>query len=262
MKNKYDGYQLYKNIAVVIFIVINFAVIVFLQTRTVSKFQQGHALSRFSQEKNEQILFLNLTQWLPRLGFENIIADWIYLNFIQYFGDTSAREITGYDLSSDFFQKIIELDPRFVNSYLLLEPATTLFAGKPEKSVEIMSKGVKSLSPSIPNAYLVWIYKAVDELLFLKEAKAAQKSYKIAAEWALKNKDQLSQQIGRQAKETALFLNRNPNSNNAQISSWLMILSNAKDKKTAQLALDKIRSLGGDVKIEGNKLSVKFPQEN
>ena len=36
---------------------------------------------------------------LPSFGFDNLIADWTFLKFLQYFGDDEARDVTGYDLA-------------------------------------------------------------------------------------------------------------------------------------------------------------------
>ncbi|MGK7952540.1 MAG: hypothetical protein AB4368_28065 [Xenococcaceae cyanobacterium] len=199
-------------------------------------------------------------------GFSNLVANWAFLDFVQYFGDAEAREETGYALTPDYFTTIISHDPRFTDAYLYLAPANSLFAGKPEKTVAFMTEGLKYLSPEIPKSYMVWTFKAVDELLFLGDNKAAQNSYEMGAKWAEIQNDETSQAIGARAKETAEFLATNPDSRKAQASSWMMIYSNARDEYTRKMALNKIENIveevGGEVIITPYKITIKMPEEN
>ena len=236
--------------------------ITYLQDQTIPKTQATLTTEQYQQSQKEQQVFLDLMARTPNLGFGNVFANSIFLNFVQYFGDTAARNQTGYELSSEYFRAIVERDPRFVMAYSLLDPATTLFAGQAAESVEVMTQGLKSLTPEIKDAYLVWTYKGIDELLFLGKGKEAQKSYETASEWALKQNDETSRILGKRFAEMAEFLKENKNSKQAEAGSWLMVLSNAKDKKTVQIAIDKIRALGGQVIIEGNRVSVNFPKKD
>jgi hypothetical protein len=233
--------------------------VVWLQNSTVPKQDTVITKSQYEKLEQEQKTSLDILSRSPSLGYSNIIANWAYLNFIQYFGDNSARDQTGYGLSSDYFWAIIKRDPKFVMAYSILDPATTLFAGQPAESVAIMSDGLQHLSPNIKDAYLVWSYKGIDELLFLGQGAEAQQSYEMASKWGLLQNDDTSKILATRFAEIAEFLQENKESKKAQAGSWLMVLSNAKDQKTIQMALDKIRELGGEVTIENNRVNVKFP---
>ena len=80
---------------------------------------------------------LAIQQRLPTLGFENLAADWTFLQFIQYYGDTDARNITGYSLNDDYFELIVDRDPRFYEANLALSTATSLFGRppRPQRSI-------------------------------------------------------------------------------------------------------------------------------
>src|SRR5690349_1754508 len=65
------------------------------------------------QKVNLEKIRLNLLQQAPTFGFDNVLADWVFLNFLQYFGDDPARLQTGYALSPEYFKVIIARDPRF-----------------------------------------------------------------------------------------------------------------------------------------------------
>ena len=216
----------------------------------------------YLKQEQGQKLRLNLLNDSPSFGFNNLIADWTFLNFIQYYGDSPAREQTGNALSPNYFEAVVKNDPRFIDAYFLLAPATSLFAGHPQKSVDLISKGLEYVSPNMPQAYQLWTYKAVDELLFLGDTEAAKKSYQMAAQWARYQNDETSRLNGARAAETAQFLATNPDSKQAQVGAWLMIFGNARDEQTRQEALRRIEALGAKVIITPGKVSVQMPEEN
>ena len=235
--------------------------IIKLQQKNLTTIDKNQMKNHVKLEKLKQSN-LELVKNSPGFGFDNLLANFVFLDYVQYFGDNFARDKTGYELTPDYFQAVVKHDPRFVDAYLHLAPASTLFAGQPQRTVAIMSKGLKSMNPELDKSYLVWTYKAVDELLFLGDQKAAQNSYLTGAEWATYHTDQRSKVIGSRAKETAQFLASNPDSKKAQASSWMMIFSNARDQQTRQMALQRIESLGGEVIITENKITVKMPEDD
>ncbi|MGB6299182.1 MAG: hypothetical protein WBF90_23800 [Rivularia sp. (in: cyanobacteria)] len=204
---------------------------------------------------------LKFLKKIPTFGYDNLIANWIYLNFLQYFGDDENRSRTGYGLSPQYFEVILKRDPRFVNAYLALSTSGSMYAGMPEKSVKIMNKGLESLNPWVPkNSYYVWRYKGVDELLFLGNSEAASKSFTNASEWASEHSDEESKLAAFVSGKTAEFLQNNPDSKNAQISAWGMVLSNGTDKKTYQRAVRAIEALGGKVISTPQGNQIRFPK--
>lgn len=209
-------------------------------------------------------LQLTVVQKLPSFGFDNLIADWAFLKFLQYFGDDDARDQTGYRLSPEYFEVILGRDPRFLDAYLFLSGSTSLYAGMPERAVALMEKGLQSLSPQVPpKSYYVWRYKGIDELLFLGDPQAARKSFEMTAKWASTYPDEESQSVARFSQRTADFLARNPNSKSAQIAAWSLVLSNATDDRTRQIAIERIRALGGDVTVNSSGgLQIKPPAQD
>lgn len=215
------------------------------------------------QEQTEKVS-LNILSNIPAFGFKNLLSDWICLRFIQYFGDGEAREQTGYSLSPEYFAAIVERNPRFVEAYLPLAPATSIFAGQPQKTVALIKQGLQSISPETsPLSYYLWIYKAVDEMLFLGDIKAAKQSYETAAKWAETYNDPASQARAANARQTAQFLAKDPNSKIARIGAWTMVLSSAPDEKTQQRAISQIKALGGEIIVTSEgRLNVKVPKED
>lgn len=193
-------------------------------------------------------LRLNLLQKTPVFGFDNLLADWVFINFLIYFGDDKAREMTDYKLSPKYFEIIIDHDPRFLGVYIGLSTSISMYAAMPEKSVALMEKGLKSMSPQTPDkSYYVWRYKGIDELLFLGNAQAARQSFEKAADWASTYSDEESKYVATISRKTAEFLARNPNSKIAQVQTWAMVLTNTTDQHARKIAISRIEALGGKV---------------
>ena len=223
-----------------------------------AKVSSPEALAR---ELEAEKLRLDLLEKMPAFGFDNLLADWIYLEFLEYFGDEEARNKTDYQLSLDYFDVIVDRDPRFRHIYLFLSTSGSLFAAMPERSIALMEKGLKSLTPQIPpDSFYVWRYKGIDELLFLGDIAAAIQSFETAAEWASASPDENGPQAARSSRETAAFLRTNPNIKCAQVSTWAMILDNAPEERSRKIAIDRIQELGGNfVKTPEGGFTVKFP---
>jgi len=214
---------------------------------------------------------LTLIRQLPPrgLGFNNMIANFAFLQFLQYFGDDTARVNfqTGYGLSPLYFSNIIDRDPRFISSYIYMSASLSMFAGVPSEANNIYAKGLRSLDPNIqPSAYTVWRYKATDQLLFLGDAKGARESYLKAAEWAdiaaKSGKDLIDdpQLVANLSRQSASWLEEERDLTNAQIGAWSVVLRNATDKKTVQIVAQEVDKLG--MKLEDqNGILVIVPKK-
>ena len=124
-----------------------------------------------------------------------------------------------------------------------------------------MGKGLESIQPQQPQAYQVWYYKGIDELLFTSQPRQAKISYQMAAQWAKYHDTPEAQNLGQLAQDTANFLEENPNSNKAQGASWMSIYTNAREDSVRELALENIERLGGELRVEGNRVTLTFPEE-
>jgi hypothetical protein len=226
--------------------------------------QQEISWEALQKDIKAEKLNLGLLKKMPSFGFNNLIADWVYINFLQYFGDDLVRDKTGYSLSPEYFEVIVERDPRFLQAYMDLSNSTSFYAAMPERSIALMNKGFNFISPYVPEkSYYAWRYKGIDELLFLGDAKASQQSFAKSANWANYFTDDESKYIANISRKTADFLSHNPDSRFARIATWAMILENKVDRRTRERAIQKITALGGKIinKPDGSQ-SVKFPDKD
>lgn len=220
-------------------------------------------LENLNSQVNAERTSLQLLQQLPTFGFTNLVADWIFLKFVQYFGDKQARRETGYSLSPEYFEVVLDRDPRFLEAYFFFSASTSLYAAMPEETVALMEKKLKLLSPKDPpRAYYIWRYKAVDELLFLNDYKAAQRSFEKAAEWASVYSDEEAKRVKKIFRHTAQKLAEDPTDKSVQINAWTTILGYAKDEGTRQNVIHRIEKLGGKVSINSQgRVQVTLPEE-
>ncbi len=216
------------------------------------------------QEEAEK-LRLQLIKNIPSLGFRNIIADWLYLQYIQYFGDLEGREATGYVLSSDYMTAVVDKDPRFVDALIKLDAGTSIFGGDPQTSIKSYEKSLAVIPAKMKGnniePYYLWMGKGVNELLFMGDSQAAHRSYLMAGQWADQYNTPKAQQTAQRVRQTAQFLENHPSSKVAQIGAWTMVISSTSDERTIRRALTEIRALGGQITTDAQgNLSVKAPE--
>ncbi len=199
------------------------------------------------QAERQEALRLNLLQKTPTFGFDNMISNWAFLNFLQYSGDDEARDKTGYSLSPQYFDLITRRDPRFVDIYLFLSGTLSYQLGKPQLSVEYLRRGTDALSPQIhPRSYTLWQYQALDQLLLLGDIPGAIYSSEQAAQWAAAAPGY--ETIAPNFQRTANFLKTEPDSKLIRFQSWGTVFDQAQrtgDRKTQERAKQEILAIGG-----------------
>ncbi|WP_283756829.1 hypothetical protein [Roseofilum casamattae] len=216
---------------------------------------------QWEQEVTQESVELQLLKTFPNFGFDNLIANWVFIKYLIYFGDDSAREQTGYELIPEYFDINITEDPRFVPAYFYLSASLSLYLGEPEISVAMMQRQLENLSPKDPpGAYYIWRYLGIDQLLFLGDSNAARESFEQAAVWAKEYSDPESEMVRDISQVTARFLAQNPDSKQAQYAAWILVYQNAIDAQVRDRAIAGIRSVGGIVEeMEDGSISIQPP---
>lgn len=239
--------------------------IIWLQKGRLNKIETVRDVETYKQEQKQFTANAKMRKSIPSFGFNNLIADLTFLKFVQYFGDGEARQVTGYSTVTDYFEDIVNRDPNFMQSHLVMSAANSLFAGRPDATVKLMNQAIEKIDPNVPNyPFLLWTYKAADEILFLGDIKAAKHSYEMAAQWARQYKydvDISNEMAGRYDK-TANFLASDPDPTQAQFGAWMSILSGKQDEKTKKYILEKLQELGAEIALsdDGN-LIIKPPKK-
>jgi len=214
----------------------------------------------------QEKLRLQMLKQTPSFGFDNVLSNWVFLNFLQYYGDEAARQKTGYGLSPNYFDIVTQRDPRFTMAYLFLSGSVSHQLGKPELAIAMMKRGTDALSPQIDeSAFQVWRLKALDQLLLVGDIPGAINSFERAADLTRGTSYAEVEPI---LRGTANFLRTDPNSKPVRVISWGSIYQQAitlGDKQTAARARQEIYALGGKIVVkDGNEIVVppSFPKPN
>jgi hypothetical protein len=205
------------------------------------------------QEAQQEALRLRMLKKLPSFGFDNLIADWTFIKFLQYFGDDEARDVTGYNLGQDYFDIVTQRDPRWTDIYLFLSTAISFYQGKPETAVNLMERGTSalSLSPQIhPQAWIVWRTKGLDELLLLGDIPDSIRSHQMAADWVEETPE--GPKLAPMFRATAQYLRRDPDSVPVRFTAWNTVYTQTTDKLVRQRAKQALVKLGAQVQKDKN----------
>lgn len=185
---------------------------------------------------------LQLLKTMPTFGFENLLADWTWLNFLQYFGDEANRKRFGYELNENYFDAITALDPRWLDIYVFLSTAVSFYQGNPETAIQFMERGTTALFPGQPpEAWLIWRLKAIDQLLLAGDTPGAIQSLEMAANWA---ENTTYQDFAPQFRQAAQTLKENPDNPLVRINAWLSVYSQVTDQRVQERALQELLKLG------------------
>jgi hypothetical protein len=218
----------------------------------------------YAKEEKQLKLFTSIQKQMPAFGFDNLVANVNFLGYIQYFGDNQAREATGYSLITDYFEAVAKHDPRFIRAFLSLSTANSVFAGQPEKTVALLDKSIEAITPErqkMPDAFYLWNYKGIDQILFLGDIKGAQNSYLNSAQWSRELGTEGGNYSADRAMETVSFLASNPDPRKVQVAGWMSILTSTKDDRTRDRAIEQIKALGAEITVTAQgELQVKMPE--
>ncbi len=96
-----------------------------------------------AQDDVDPMLYLPSGKYLKvaALGFDEILADLIYLWSIQYYGNYAIEDRYLY-LEHIYGQVISELDPHYLDPYLIGSLIMNVEAGDPEQALRLLDKGI------------------------------------------------------------------------------------------------------------------------
>lgn len=184
---------------------------------------------------------------LEGIGFGNLAASWLWLEFIQYYGDTLSRRSEGYSLSYDYLKKITELDDQFLWAYRYISPAVAFSAGQPEKAEELILAGLEAMTPQTqPDGYRLHLDRAVNQFLLIGDAQAGRAAYYAAADWY--ERADLQGTDPDAWRQLADRLVNSPNRNDVRFTMWNQVFYTSADPVTRDRALLELRELGAEIR--------------
>lgn len=186
-----------------------------------------------------------------RLGFENLSSDLIWLDFIQYFGDTVRGVNKEKDHSFEYLSSITRADPKFIDAYLFSMVALAWKQARPDLAVALLRQGAFEISPSDDiRSYRIWYQIALIEALWNGNSAMAVVAFDRAAS--------AIQEVPNAQRETAGIsftasglrslgrrLEAAPNSEQILFDLWLQVFNDASSVEAQALALTRLKDLGG-----------------
>jgi tetratricopeptide (TPR) repeat protein len=114
-------------------------------------------------------------------GMDNLVADWYWLQYVQYFGDSAARKKTNFDYCDDYLELITALDPKFVKAYAAADYAVAGMQENPDKALKILARGIL-INPAAEGSWELYRNYAGVAFLYKKDLPTAAKYFTKAAD--------------------------------------------------------------------------------
>lgn len=130
-------------------------------------------------QSTETILPSSAAAKVCALGYDQLLADWYWLAFVQYIGDGAARAQDHYAAADKYLQLIVDLDPGFIKAYWFAAFIIGSERQQPEQAAKLIDRGIQA---NADNWYLPFI-AGINQYLYARNDAAAAKYYKMAAKF-------------------------------------------------------------------------------
>lgn len=192
---------------------------------------------------------------LVSLGFDQLLADFYWLAFVQYIGDTEARKNDRCCLTYKYLDLITSLDPRFIQAYWFAAFSIGQDEGNPQLASNLIERGIKA---NQDNWYVPFI-AGINQYLYAHNEIAAARYYRMAAKyphapsWLNRQASILEAKIPSIIKEVRVWndihesaketLVRN-HARDRLISLWMRIYKVSPSLPIRKTAIDALKKLG------------------
>lgn len=202
-------------------------------------------------------------QFLPRydlikifsLGNERLLADYYWLVFIQYFGDTAERKKDKYKHAYDYLDLITKLDPGFMQAYWLAAFAIGAEAKQPDEAAKIIDRGILVLKDN----WQIYFAAGANQYLFKHDTERAAYYYGLASKlpgappWLANQAELMRAKIPAIIKEIRMWTNIYESGQGTVVKEtaryklvylWTLVYKNSPTKEVKDLAKLHLEKLG------------------
>lgn len=166
-------------------------------------------------EIRNQLFFDKTTWWQNRaipasdvvkpytLGFDRLVADLYWLEFVQYYGDKDACVVDKYSKAPAYLNLVTRLDPHFVQPFWFASFILRAELGLKREARELLDWGVKENPDNWKLPYIA----GFNAYLYDKDEKKAAAYYRMAAarkdapDWLARQASILEEKIPSQVKK-------------------------------------------------------------
>jgi len=132
-----------------------------------------------SLEPNQNMLPSASTAKACALGYDQLLADWYWLAFVQYIGDPAARDKDHYAAADQYLQLIVDLDPGFIKAYWFASFIIGSERQRSDRATKFIDRGIQAN----PNNWYLPFIAGINQYLNARNDTAAAKYYKMAAKF-------------------------------------------------------------------------------
>ncbi len=187
-------------------------------------------LERQPRQSAEEYLPSSLALKMLSLGFDQFLADFYWLQFVQYLGDSEQRAKDNYADAERYVDLIASLDPKFINAYYFAAFIIGSEQHSPNLAAQIIDRGIEANQDSW---YLPFI-AGINQYLYAHDEVKAAKYYRMAAKFP-----EAPKWLGRQAE----ILEAKIPSTIKEINVWDSIYNSSTDSVIKERARKKLASL-------------------
>jgi tetratricopeptide (TPR) repeat protein len=195
----------------------------------------------------------------PDFGNRNLVADVLWLRFVQYFGDTKVRSKSSYGLSYKYLETITNKDLHFVNAYRVANLAVAYKMGRPDLAESLLIKGIQAN----PDSYLLWQARGFLHFLYTGNISKAVYCFRRNAGLAVAVGGNSQQHWGNFWFAMSRYLESSKSNIWTRRQIWAEVYANSFDTDTKQQALIQLSKLGVSLHKDGRlvaRYAVPLPE--
>jgi tetratricopeptide (TPR) repeat protein len=208
---------------------------------------QARASQQSSPVQHSEDIALDALAKLPDFGNRDLVADFLWLRFIQYFGDSSVRAKSGYGLSYKYLKTITDRDPHFDNAYRIANLAVAYRMGRTDLADALLAKGIQAN----PKSYLIWQTRGFLHFLYTGNIPKAVYCFRRNAGIAVAVGGNSQQHWGNYWFAMSKYLEVSKSNDWTRRQIWAEVYANSSDTSTQALALTQLAKLGVSLNKDG-----------
>jgi hypothetical protein len=196
------------------------------------------------------------------LGYDHLLADYYWLAFVSYAGDSRARQSDKYVLADRYLDIVTRLDPHFIEAYWFCAFCVGADQGRPDLAQKIIDRGIAAN----PFNWSLPFIGGFNQFIFAGNELSAARYYRMAARfpeaprWLSGQALLLERGIPRIYKQIGIW-EKIYNSQNSPLVKekardtltglWLTVYKNAPDQETRARAAAALRGLQPEITNPG-----------
>lgn len=204
-----------------------------------------------AEQNYDEEVSLDALGKLPNFGNRNLVADFLWLRFAQYFGDSQSRSKSGYGLDYKYLEAITDRNPQFENAYRVANMAVAYKMGRADLADALLVKGINAN----PKAFLIWQTRGFLHFLYTGDIAKAVYCFRRSAGLAVAVGGNSQQHWGNYWFAMSRYLEVSKSNTWTRRQIWGEVYASSDDASTKALALSQLGKLGVFLRKDGQMVA-------